>query len=685
MGNSTLPLGGGDATRLSEIILQPGHGFVAGDVIRADENNPGEYLLAQADNAVNAEAVGMVETIAGDSFELVYQGRVDLSTVVWADLPFTLPADQVWFLSEINAGELTKTPPSTAGAVIKAMLVVTSDTGGSEEGILTGYIGVQIGGDNTVNINEIQPVGGIMPWAAPAVTPVPVGWALCDGQAISRTTFVDLFNVIGTDYGVGDGATTFNVPDLQGRFPLGQEPGGDVDFDNVAETGGEKDHTLTATELPDHSHTHDILALTDPALPGPAYTSLVLPPGPPPTPAGTLPGGGTAHNNMPPFLVINYIIRTTEHSSAALLDHSLSDHDDVGDVSSPNDCDLLKFNAGSGEWEATQQNLGVSFRNKIINGNFSIWQRGPQLQAPAGPVAGIVGFASDRWSWQADTDTGTFNPADLGMARGLFLPGEAAAAGIEEDPQQYMRFESVLSGSAGNAGSQLVQRIEKVETFNGRTATLSFWARTESGSGTIALSLFQFFGTGGSTPVTLPASVDIALTTAWTYYTVSFPIPSVSGKTIDYANDSLRVRFHNYIDSALATLFGFVGPINFTGILNITNIQIEEGASATSFEKKSLQEEIGMCQRYFCKNQSIDVIPSAIATGEHFAMTLQFFNDTGQTSWPSTMRSTPTVTIFLITSTGIIARFLSDSHVTWGRTGGSQTSGSWNWTADAEL
>jgi len=66
------------------------------------------------------------------------------------------------------------------------------------------------------------------------------GWYLCDGAAISRTIYANLFAVIGTDYGVGDGSTTFNVPDMAGKFPIGVDDGGDTDFDTVGKTGGEK-------------------------------------------------------------------------------------------------------------------------------------------------------------------------------------------------------------------------------------------------------------------------------------------------------------------------------------------------------------------------------------------------------------------------------------------------------------
>ena len=82
------------------------------------ESTPGEFVLAQADTAANAEAVGIVESVAGSSFEVIYQGRVDLQGVAWTDLPF-VTIGEVWFLSETVAGELTRTPPTTAGSVIK--------------------------------------------------------------------------------------------------------------------------------------------------------------------------------------------------------------------------------------------------------------------------------------------------------------------------------------------------------------------------------------------------------------------------------------------------------------------------------------------------------------------------------------------------------------------------------------
>ena len=90
------------------------------------------------------------------------------------------------------------------------------------------------------------PTGSIIPFAAN--TP-PSGWLNCDGSAVSRSTYAALFNLIGEMYGSGDGSTTFNLPNLQKRFPVGVGNGY-----GLGKTGGEETHTLTTEEMPEHTH-----------------------------------------------------------------------------------------------------------------------------------------------------------------------------------------------------------------------------------------------------------------------------------------------------------------------------------------------------------------------------------------------------------------------------------------------
>ena len=95
-----------------------------------------------------------------------------------------------------------------------------------------------------------QPSGSISLYGGATA---PTGWLLCDGSAVSRTTYAELFAVVGTTYGVGDGSTTFNVPSLSGKVPVGLDST-DTDFDALGETGGTKTHTLTSAEVPSHNH-----------------------------------------------------------------------------------------------------------------------------------------------------------------------------------------------------------------------------------------------------------------------------------------------------------------------------------------------------------------------------------------------------------------------------------------------
>lgn len=151
------------------------------------------------------------------------------------------------------------------------------------------------------------PPGAILIYAASAV---PSGWLGCDGAAVSRTTYSGLFAIIGSTYGGGDGSTTFNLPNLSGRVPVGVGTGSGLTARTLAATGGEENHVLTTAEIPSHQHSIYTEYLGNIALGGTGYlgdnnTSSYL--GTPNTGAA---GSNGAHNTMPPFLVLNFIIKT---------------------------------------------------------------------------------------------------------------------------------------------------------------------------------------------------------------------------------------------------------------------------------------------------------------------------------------------------------------------------------------
>lgn len=165
---------------------------------------------------------------------------------------------------------------------------------------------------------SLVPVAMITPYAGSSA---PTGWLLCDGSAVSRSTYSALFTIIATTYGAGDASTTFNVPDLRGRVPQGVGTGtGGGSSGTGAPTGGsaltavplagwkgEETHVLTVGELA--SHTHAVPGNGGGAGTQAAVVDSISATNSNPVTTSSA-GTDTAHNNIQPVMGLNFIIKT---------------------------------------------------------------------------------------------------------------------------------------------------------------------------------------------------------------------------------------------------------------------------------------------------------------------------------------------------------------------------------------
>jgi hypothetical protein len=224
--------------------------------------------------------------------------------------------------------------------------------------------------------------------------------------------------------------------------------------------------------------------------------------------------------------------------------------------------------ANSAASSGLQYNANFSAgKNKVINGDFGIWQRG----TTATPALNNYGFGPDRFM------TYSFGSSTSTISQQTFTPGTAPVAGYEG--QYFVRLAST------NTQTFMEARLEDVRTLAGQSATLSFWAKTASAQTTTA-SVYQNFGTGGSSSVFV-GSANQAVTTSWTRFTYSFTMPSITGKTIGTGGH---------------IILNWTGAINNN--LDIWGVQLEAGSVATAFNTATgtLQGELAACQRYYIRN-----------------------------------------------------------------------------------
>jgi hypothetical protein len=214
----------------------------------------------------------------------------------------------------------------------------------------------------------------------------------------------------------------------------------------------------------------------------------------------------------------------------------------------------------------------VAGKNKFINGDFSIWQRGTSFTNP-----GDNTYNCDRYRANGN-GTGVTKI----ISRQAFTIGTAPVSGYEA--QYFYRFAQTVAGTGATYNNGIQQPIEDVRTFAGQTVTWSFWAKADS-TRTVYPNVERFYGSGGTgyEYINLPG---VTITTGWTRHSITFAVPSISGKTLGAGS-----YFMPYIgfDTNTVQTFDFWGW------------QIEVGSTATPFTTATgtIQGELAACQRYY--------------------------------------------------------------------------------------
>jgi hypothetical protein len=252
-------------------------------------------------------------------------------------------------------------------------------------------------------------------------------------------------------------------------------------------------------------------------------------------------------------------------------------------------------------------------KNKMLNGDFRIWQRGTSFTPTNGS------FTADRWQNYFDgSGTKTYS-------RQAFTPGTAPVAGYES--AFFIRLNQSVAGT-GATVNEFNQAIEDVRTVAGQTATLSFWAKAATNTTLPSIIFRQVPDSGdGGTVVNTTVASNISLTTSWTRYSYTISVPSLAGKTISTVNANYIQIINNL-------------PLNSTFTIDFWGWQLEAGSVATAFQTATgtIQGELAACQRYF---EILDTVTQNDWIGDFYSTTSIY----GPIFWKVTKRNTPTLTL----------------------------------------
>ncbi|MEI5680508.1 hypothetical protein AAAK29_20035 [Mesorhizobium sp. CCNWLW179-1] len=323
--------------------------------------------------------------------------------------------------------------------------------------------------------------------------------------------------------------------------------------------------------------------------------------------------------------------------------------------------DVITFRSlGSGNWRCTgvqKRNTPqiAGFRNRVINGDFEVWQRGTNLgtSGSGGSSLALSLMQADRWAGVIQSPNPGTGSNAINLSRQAHTFGQATVPG---NPRFFHRLQvtGVQSG-ATNSAVYLEQKIERVDTFAAKTVTLTFYAKAASTT-TCAVQLTQNFGTGGgfsaSVPVAPNGTATFTLTTSFQKFSFTFSVPAVNTKTLGSdGNDRLSLFFvlAQQSGTLLGNAYGSVG--NFaTATYDISRVSLVEGdlmGDTDPFSPRALQQEISLCQRYYFNTYADGVSPGALSfPGSYSWNVVSASGGVTTAKFPVQMRLMPSLTSY---------------------------------------
>ena len=293
------------ATGSGQIIPQgQSIGVVCDGVSVRDTETPGIRSTSTVVNVSVATSLIDIKVPVAISGTVSITGGLAVSAASTFSSNITMKAEsEVRFADADSSHYIALQAPATVTANVTYTLPHNDGTSGQF---------LETNGSGILSFGDVLPVGTVLPFAGSGAQ---TGWLYCNGQAANRTTYSVLFTAIGTTYGVGDGSSTFNLPDLRGRVPAGLDvdasgfanritvTASDVSGTVLGSTGGSQTHILTAGELPtsatyqkETSHGGQSGTAGSGLAQSPAQTALTG-------------ANNEAHLNLQPTIILNYIIR----------------------------------------------------------------------------------------------------------------------------------------------------------------------------------------------------------------------------------------------------------------------------------------------------------------------------------------------------------------------------------------